>query len=564
MDLRRLIVLARAWLPLALLCAALAGVGGFLVSNLEQPVYEARTRLIVGQALSAANPDYSQLQVAQNLSATYAVVAETSPILGAVGSKLSPPLSPGALASRVQVDAPRDSTFLYISAQDTDPARAAAIANGLAAQLIAASPSIQGREAAFQESIDQDLAATQALIERTQARADALIAVANPTAEQETELQALEGRLASLRSTYTTLLSFSSGSATNLLTVLDPAAPPTSPVSPRILFNTLLAAALGMLVVVGVAFVAEQLDDRIKDPDAVQDVAGLSTLGTIARMTSGRGRKEFYQLAGLLYPRSSFAEAYRTLRTNIEFASLDAPVRTLLVTSSAPGEGKTVTAANLAIVFAQSGRTVILVDADLRKPGVDSIFNLPNTRGLTDLLRHQSISVEAVANSTEQDNLRVVTTGPLPPNPAELLGSQRMRTVVQRLQEAADLVIFDSPPLLAVTDAAVMGSYLDGTLFVIDAAKGRRRLVRMGRETLARSGTKTLGAVLNRVPAVTRFGYGGYYGRVGETPAASCRRHGRRTARRVDRPVSTLANVQLPRAARARISANRSRSAPRS
>ena len=203
-------------------------------------------------------------------------------------------------------------------------------------------------------------------------------------------------------------------------------------------------------------------------------------------MTSGRGRKEFYQLAGLLYPRSSFAEAYRTLRTNIEFASLDSPVRTLLVTSSAPGEGKTVTAANLAIVFAQSGRTVILVDADLRKPGVHVIFDLPNTRGLTDLLRHQSISVDAVANSTEQDNLRVVTTGPLPPNPAELLGSKRMRTVVQRLQEEADLVIFDSPPLLAVTDAAVLGSYLDGTLFVIDAAKGRRRLVRMGRETLAR------------------------------------------------------------------------------
>ena len=371
MDLRHLIGFARAWLPLALVCAGLAGAAGFLVSNLEQPVYEARTRLIVGQALSAANPDYSQLQVAQNLSATYAVVAETGPILGAVGSKLSPPLSPGDLASRVQVDAPRDSTFLNISAQDTDPARAAAIANGLAAQLIDASPSIQGREAAFQESIDEDLAATQALIERTQASADALIAVANPTAEQETELQALEGRLASLRSTYTTLLSFSSGSATNLLTVLDPAAPPTSPVSPRILFNTLLAAALGMLVVVGVAFVAEQLDDRIKDPDAVQDVAGLSTLGTIARMTSSRGRKEFYQLAGLLYPRSSFAEAYRTLRTNIEFASLDTPVRTLLVTSSAPGEGKTVTAANLAIVFAQSGRTVILVDADLRKPGVD-------------------------------------------------------------------------------------------------------------------------------------------------------------------------------------------------
>jgi non-specific protein-tyrosine kinase len=281
-------------------------------------------------------------------------------------------------------------------------------------------------------------------------------------------------------------------------------------------------------------------------------------------MTSGRGRKEFYQLAGLLYPRSSFAEAYRTLRTNIEFASLDTPVRTLLVTSSAPGEGKTVTAANLAIVFAQSGRTVILVDADLRKPGVDSIFGLPNTRGLTDLLRHQSINVDAVANATEQDNLRVVTTGPLPPNPAELLGSKRMQTVVQRLQQAADLVIFDSPPLLAVTDAAVMGSFLEGTLLVIDAARGRRRLVRMGREALSRSGANTLGAVLNRVPAVTRFGYGAYYGRGEESaPAVVVDVVAERRGSFVD-PAAGSANVQVPREARARISANRSRSVPRS
>ena len=516
MDLRRLIALARTWLPLALVSTALAGVGGYVVSNLEQPVYEARAQLIVGQALSASNPDYSQLLVAQNLSATYAVVAKTGPVLEAVGSRLDPPLSPGALAGRVRVDAPRDSTFLYISARDTDPARAASIANALAAELIAAAPTIQGREATFQQSIDRDLAATQVLIGRTQERADALIQLANPTLQQEAELQALEGRLASLRSTYTTLLSFSSGSATNLLTMLDPAATPTSPVSPRILFNTLLAAALGMLVVFGVAFLAEQLDDRIKDPDAVQEVAGLSTLGTIARMTSGRRRKEFYLLAGLLFPRSGFAEAYRTLRTNIEFASVDSSARTLLVTSSAPGEGKTVTASNLAVVYAQSGRKVILVDADLRKPGVNVIFDLPNTRGLTDMLRHESIRVDAVANPTEQANLRVVTTGPLPPNPAELLGSKRMQTVLQRLQQDSDLVIFDSPPLLAVTDAAVLSSFLDGTIMVIDAAKGRRRTVRMGRETLSRAGATVLGAVLNRVPAVTRFGYGDFYGRIEE------------------------------------------------
>jgi polysaccharide biosynthesis transport protein len=515
-DLQRLIALVRTWLPLALVSAALAGAGGFVVSNLQQPVYEARAQMIVGQALSAANPDYSQLLVAQNLASMYARFAETDLVLEPVISELDLDVTPATLANQVRVDAPRDTNELLITAQDTDPARAASVANALAAQLIASSPTIQGREAAFQESIDQDLAATQALIERTQARVDDLVQLTVRTPQQESELQALEGRLANLRSTFATLLSFSSDNATNLLTVIQPAKASSSPVSPRTLFNTLLAAALGMLVVVGVAFLAEQLDDRIKDPEAVQEVAGLSTLGTIAWMTSSRGRKEFYLLAGLLFPRSGFAEAYRTLRTNIEFASVDAPARTLLVTSSAPGEGKTVTASNLAIVFAQSGRRVILVDADLRKPGVDVMFSLPNTRGLTDMLRHESISVDAVANPTEQDNLRVVTTGPLPPNPAELLGSKRMQTVLERLRQDSDLVIFDSPPLLAVADAAVLSSFLDGTVMVIDAAKGRRRIVRMGRETLSRAGATVLGAVLNRVPATTRFGYGGFYGRAEE------------------------------------------------
>ena len=512
MDLRRLIALARAWLPLGLLCAVLAGAGGYVVSNLQHPVYEARSTLIVGQALSAANPDYTQLLVAQNLSATYSAIAKTGPNLEAVSAELGGQVSPAALRDAVSVDAPRDSTFLYITAQDTIPERAAAIANALAQRLIDVSPTIQGREADFQKSIDEDLTATQELIDRTQARLDTLSAINSPTPEQTTEIQALEGRLANLRSTYATLLSFSSGSATNLLTVVEPAAVPTTPVSPRILLNTVLAATVGLLVVLAVAFVAHQLDDRVRDADTVHEITGLSTLGTVARNTTSRGVKEFYQLAGLLYPRSPHAEAYRTLRTNVEFASVDAPVRTLLVTSSLPGEGKTVTASNLAVVFAQSGRKVILVDADLRQPGVHAMFNLQNTRGLTDLLRDDSMGVAVVTNATEQDNLRVVTAGPVPPNPAELLGSMRMQTVVQRLQRAADIVIFDSPPLLPVTDAAVLSSFLGGTILVIDASRARRRTVRLARESLTRAGAKTLGVVLNRVSAGSPFAYGQAYG----------------------------------------------------
>ena len=512
MDLRRLISTVRSWLPLMLVAALLAGGAAFIVSNLQQKVYEARATLIVGQALSAANPDYTQLLVAQSLSATYAAIATTRPIMQSLIDELSLDASPGGLASRVRVDAPADSTLLMITAQDTDPDRAAAIANALARHLIAASPAIQGREVEFQKSVDEDLAATQALIESTQNRVDTLSAVENRTTQQESQLQTLEGRLASLRSTYATLLSFSSGSASNLLTVVEPAIASTDPVLPRTLLNTLLAAVIGLLAVGGAAFLAEQLDDSIKDPDTVREVANLSTLGTIARMKGDRDRSEIYQLAALLYPRSGVAEAYRTLRSNVEFAAVDAPVRTLLVTSAVPGEGKTVTAANLAVVFAQAGRKVLLVDADLRKPRVHAMFDLANAHGLTTMLRSDTVRPEAVSHLTEEANLRVLTTGPLPPNPAELLGSHRMQAVMGLLRESADLVIFDSPPLQAVTDSAVLSSVADGTLLVIDAGRSRRRAVRTAGEILARAGANVLGVVLNRMPAKAHSDYVGYYG----------------------------------------------------
>ena len=532
MDLRRLIALARTWLPLAIVAAVLAGAAGFIVSSYQEKVYEAKATLIVGQALSAANPDYSQLLVAQNLAATYATIAGTGPNLQSVIDDLALDVSPGDLASRVQVSAPRDTTLLYVTARDSVPARAASIANAMAEQLIAVSPTIQGREAEFQRSIDQDLQATQGLIESTQARADALIAIEERTQEEETELQALEGRLASLRSTYSTLLSFSSGTATNLLTVVEPAVAPASPVLPRTLVNTLLAAALALLAIAGVAFVVEQLDDSIKDPDAVEEVAGLSTLGSIVRMQSADGRREMYQLAGLLYPQSSAAEGYRTLRANIEFASVDTPLDTLLVTSAASGEGKTVTASNLAVVIAQTGRTVLLVDGDLRKPGVHKVFDLPNTAGLTTLLRDEQVRLDTISHGTEQPGLRILTSGPLAPNPAELLGSNRMQGVLGRLRESAELVIFDSPPLHAVTDAAVISSFVDGTLLVIDAGRSRRRIVRVGREALSRAGANVLGVVLNRVPARNHFGYGGYYGDKAAPIESVIRGDGKRRVRR--------------------------------
>lgn len=520
MDLHRELAIIRARLPLLFLSVLLAGGGAFLFSSFQPNVYEAQATLIVGQSLSSINPDYTGLLASQRLSATYASVATTRSLLDNVISTLGLKETADDLLKSVRADAPLDSTLLTITARDTDAARAAAIANALASQLITASPALQGRQADVQKSVDEDLQATQAQISAAQTELATLSGLVSRTTDQESRLATLQSQLVSLRSTYAALLAFSSAGAANLLNVIQPAVAPAVPISPRPLLNTLLAAVVGLLIAGAVVFIAAYLDDTIKNSDDVDEVAGLPTLGSVMRMKGESGRSEIYRLVTLLYPRSAAAEAYRMLRSNLEFASVDRPVHTLLVTSALPREGKTVTAANLAIAFALEGRRVLLIDADLRRPNVHILFDLPNARGLTTLLRSDEASLESITHTIEQERLRVLTSGPVPPNPAELLGSQRMRTIIGRLREGHDLLIIDSPPLQVVTDAAILSSFVDGTLVVIDASRGRRAAVRHGREALVRANAHVLGAVLNRVPKRSDAGDPQYYGYYHGTDAA--------------------------------------------
>ena len=511
MDFRRQLGLVRKWLPLLVVGVILSALAAFGLSSSQQRIYEAKATLIVGQALQVLNPDVNQLTVSQRLSTTYAAVATKRPALRAVIDQLHLDQTPEQLAKRVFAEASTDSTLLTITADDPDPSRAAAIANTLANFLIESSPAIQGVESDLQASIQAQLKATLEQINDTQAQVERLGALASPSPGQVTTLESLQGRLVTLRSTYAALLSASAQSASNLLTMVEPAIAPDTPVSPRILLNTLLAAVVGLLLALAIGAIVEYLDDRVKNADVVQEVAGLSTLGSVARMDIGRGRPEFYRLATLINPRSRVAEDYRTLRTNIEFASVDAPVRTLLVTSAQPHEGKTVTAANLAVAFAQADRNTILVDADLRKPGIHAVFGIPNEDGLTTMLRDGRVTVGRVAHFTEQANLRVITSGALPPNPAELLGSSRMHRAVDKLKADADIVIFDTPPVQVVIDAAVMGAYQDATVLVVDVARSRRGALRQAAQALARANATLLGVILNRIPGVSPSSDRHYY-----------------------------------------------------
>ena len=209
-------------------------------------------------------------------------------------------------------------------------------------------------------------------------------------------------------------------------------------------------------------------------------------------------------------PRSVTAEAYRALRTNLSFSSLDDPIRTLVVTTPAPQDNKSLVISNLAVIMAQGGNRTILVDCDLRRPALHEIFGVDNSAGLTTMMLDESAMEAPPLHQTEIENLSLLPSGPLPPNPADLLGSRRMNAVIDQLKEGADIVLLDAPPVIAVTDAAVLGSKVDGVLLVVSAGVTRRDHAVRAKEMLAKVNIRVVGAVLDNAP--TDVMSGSYYG----------------------------------------------------
>ena len=215
------------------------------------------------------------------------------------------------------------------------------------------------------------------------------------------------------------------------------------------------------------------------------------------------------ELTAVSEPRSPISEAYRTLRTNLDFASLDQALKTLVVTSAGVSEGKSTMLANLAVVSAQAGRRVILADADLRRPTLHEVFGLGNEVGLTTLMMDETALASPPLQDTGIEGLSVLTSGPLPPNPAELMGSRRMEEVIAVLVDQADQVFFDTPPVVAVTDAAVLATKVDGVLLVIRAGKTRREIARTAVQRLEQINARLVGTVLTNVQLGA--GFEGYY-----------------------------------------------------
>ncbi|MEA2684655.1 MAG: tyrosine-protein kinase [Chloroflexota bacterium] len=291
-----------------------------------------------------------------------------------------------------------------------------------------------------------------------------------------------------------------------------PDTPPSTPVSPKPLLNITFAVAAGLIAGLGLAFLLEYLDNTVKRDYDVRLRLNMPLLGLVVFRGGARrhGSADPVALVSLRHSKDPMAEAYRAIRTNVNFAVQDKQMRNLLVTSSVPGEGKTSTATNLAVVMAQAGRRVILVDADFRRPNVHKFFSKTRNVGLGNLIMGEEPNDELV-QETAVPNLRIVCSGPNPPNPSELLGSPAMTSVMAKLNELCDVVVYDTPPIGAVTDATVLAGRCDGVILVVERGKTSVPAILRSKETLDAVRAPILGVVLNKVRGGEARTYYYYY-----------------------------------------------------
>jgi len=292
---------------------------------------------------------------------------------------------------------------------------------------------------------------------------------------------------------------FSKAVTPGSVSIVDQAEIPNKPMSPNKTMNVLFALVGGLIASISLAFLLEYLDNTIKTYRDVKDILGMPLLGLIANYSSGnQGKKEATNsLITLEQIKSPISESYRSLRTNIEFASLGSVTHKLLITSSGPGEGKSLTVANLAVSMAQSGKSVLVIDADLRNPSQHELFGLTNRNGLAGALV-QNQDYRDFIKETPVSGLKVLTGGPIPPNPAELVGSERMKCMIEEASEQFDIVIIDTPPVIEVTDAAILAQRVDGVILVLSLGRVNKDDAQTAKEHLDNVGAKILGAVLNK------------------------------------------------------------------
>jgi Mrp family chromosome partitioning ATPase len=546
------------WAWLAVLAAGIAAGSSYFASKSITPLYRAQSTLMVGQIIQDPNLTSVSIYTTYQLANTYIQFVTREPVLQGAIDVLGLQMDWRSLAGRVSAYNVPQTQFIQVRVIDSDPYRAKVLADTIAQQLIQLSPAnptkIDEENAAFirtqLDNLRENMQEGQTDRERLNIELSAATS-ARQIQDLKTQISALDARMSEWQANYTRLLSSLQGGNVNTLSLIEEASLPTTPFSPNVQQNVLVAAAIGAVLAIAGALLIEYLDDTVKSPEDISRLTGLTTIGGVPQIS---GDNYSTKLVAVHEPLSPIVEAFRILRTNLQFSAIDKPLRTLMVTSPNPSEGKSITICNLAVVMAQSGLRVALIDADLRRPTVHKIFDLPNNTGLTDAilqctpqaapekrqpvaaaaaaasaavpaaprdLAHifDDVSIESVAprrttshttsgliadleaylQPTSLETLHVMTSGPLPPNPAELLGSGRMACLIHELQDHFDIVLFDSPPTLAVADAAILSTRVDGLILVNDIGRTRNSEARRAVEELRRVQAPLLGVVLNRL-----------------------------------------------------------------
>ena len=496
------------WWWLIFLSVIIASVVGFSVSRLMTPYYQASSVILVNEAPANKSTDYSSVMLSEQLATTYSQMIARNPIISQVAEQLGVTEPLDKIKEWISVTKIRDTQLIQVSAETKDPQLSADFVNNLVTVF-----SVQ-----IQEIQAQRFAQSKSTLETQLADIEKEISNYNTQAQKaslDEEKVRLDAKVTQYREIYSNLLlsyeqiRLSEAQAMSSVVIIEPAIPDLDPVRPKVLLNTLLAGLFGLILSAGAIIARDALDDTVRSPEDITRKFDLPILGMI-----NHHEPEVDVPTTISDPRSPTAEAYRSLRTNLNYISVDREINTLMITSAEPGEGKSTTISNLGVVMAQGGKKVIIADCDLRLPDVHNYFGLPNRHGLSTLFAESTDLLMVTLQTTQVENLSIITTGSLPPNPSELIGSRKMQTILQSMRDSADVVLIDTPPALVVSDASALSPSLDGVILVVRTGKTRLNSIRQAVEQFRQVNARVLGIVLNDTNPKAKYNrYQNYYGK---------------------------------------------------
>ena len=479
----------RKWWVGSLTVLGLAASLAFSLTTHKQ--YSATAQLLVQPSLGASGLGAAQQPVTQTEVQTELQLVTSAPVQQAVRDRLKS--TPAVSASEVG-----QTNVMAITATSKVPSQAALVANLYATAFVQYRQAVASRSLATAEaqlrsqisSLGRQLSSFHGN-DTTSPQASALLNQEAVLKEQLAQMQV------------------SGAVYTGDVVLVTPAQIPVSPSSPRPVQDALVGLAAGLALGLGAAFLRDSLDDKLTSKEAAEHAGGTPVLALTPVVASWRRQKPL--VVSVTEPTSPAAESYRSLRTSLQFARQEQQLRSVMVTSPGIGDGKTSTLANLGVVFAQTGERVVLVSSDLRRPRIGEFFGLDEQAGLTSILSGQRTLEEALLPVPGFDRLSLLPAGSVPPNPAELLNSTHAQDIFTRLRDQFDLVLIDSPPVLPVTDAAILSQYADATLMLAAAGQTRRADLHRAVEKLDQVGATILGIVLNKVTRHTGRNYGYSY-----------------------------------------------------